>query len=128
MVLPIRPAAPCRPKARSAKEPRSPFIAGRVRRRNRRQGIATANDTPQTSGIRSCWSSTTAPKSQQVTSSLFEHLGYDTVYRESADEAALKLLADGTKLDLVFSDIVMPGTIDGVGLASESARAIRICR
>ena len=40
------------------------------------------------------------------------------MYRESA-EAALKLLADGTKIDLVFSDIVMPGTIDGVGLASE---------
>ncbi len=54
----------------------------------------------------------------QVTSSLFEHLGYNTVYRDSA-EAALKLLEDGTKLDLVFSDIVMPGTIDGVGLASE---------
>jgi CheY-like chemotaxis protein len=54
----------------------------------------------------------------EVTASLFEHLGYDTVYRESA-EAALKLLANGTKIDLVFSDIVMPGTIDGVGLASE---------
>ena len=54
----------------------------------------------------------------EVTSSLFEHLGYETVYRESAD-AALKLLANGTKFDLVFSDIVMPGTIDGVGLASE---------
>jgi DNA-binding NtrC family response regulator len=54
----------------------------------------------------------------EVTSSLFEHLGYDTVYRDSA-EAALRLLADGTKIDLVFSDIVMPGTIDGVGLASE---------
>jgi PAS domain S-box-containing protein len=54
----------------------------------------------------------------EVTSSLFEHLGYDTVYCESA-EAALRLLADGTKIDLVFSDIVMPGTIDGVGLASE---------
>jgi PAS domain S-box-containing protein len=54
----------------------------------------------------------------EVTSSLFEHLGFDTLYRESAD-AALKLLADGAKIDLVFSDIVMPGTIDGVGLASE---------
>ena len=54
----------------------------------------------------------------EVTSSLFEHLGYETVYRELAD-AALKLLANGTKFDLVFSDIVMPGTIDGVGLASE---------
>jgi PAS domain S-box-containing protein len=54
----------------------------------------------------------------EVTSSLFEHLGYDTVYCDSA-EAALRLLADSTKIDLVFSDIVMPGTIDGVGLASE---------
>jgi CheY-like chemotaxis protein len=54
----------------------------------------------------------------EVTSALFEHLGYDTLYRESA-EAALKLLADGAKIDLVFSDIVMPGTIDGVGLANE---------
>ena len=54
----------------------------------------------------------------EVTSSLFEHLGYNTVYRDSA-EAALKFLAEGTKVDLVFSDIVMPGTIDGVGLASE---------
>ena len=54
----------------------------------------------------------------EVTSSLFEHLGYDTLYCELA-EAALKLLAEGTKINLVFSDIVMPGTIDGVGLARE---------
>jgi PAS domain S-box-containing protein len=54
----------------------------------------------------------------EVTSSLFEDLGYDTVYRNSA-EAALDLLAEGAKIDLVFTDIVMPGTIDGVGLANE---------
>ena len=54
----------------------------------------------------------------EVTSSLFEHLGYETIYQDSA-EAALKLLEAGTKIDLVFSDIVMPGTIDGVGLARE---------
>jgi DNA-binding NtrC family response regulator len=54
----------------------------------------------------------------EVTSTLFEQLGYETVYRESA-EAALNLLGNGTKIDLVFSDIVMPGTIEGVGLASE---------
>jgi PAS domain S-box-containing protein len=53
-----------------------------------------------------------------VTSSLFEHLGYETIYRDSA-EAALELLEAGTKIDLVFSDIVMPGAIDGVGLARE---------
>jgi PAS domain S-box-containing protein len=54
----------------------------------------------------------------EVTSALFEQLDYDTIYRDSA-EAALKLLGNGTKIDLVFSDIVMPGTIDGVGLAGE---------
>jgi CheY-like chemotaxis protein len=54
----------------------------------------------------------------EVTSSLFERLGYDTVYRDSA-EAALQFLAEGTNVDLLFSDIVMPGTIDGVGLARE---------
>ena len=59
----------------------------------------------------------------EVTSSLFEHIGYNTVYQDSAD-AALKLLADGTKVDLVFSDIVMPGTIDGVGLAERNPFAV----
>ena len=54
----------------------------------------------------------------EVTSSLFEHLGYKTIYRDSA-EAALRLLAEGTRIDLVFSDIVMPGATDGVGLAIE---------
>jgi len=54
----------------------------------------------------------------QVTSSLFEHLGYNTVYRDSAD-AALKVLDSGARFELVFSDIVMPGAIDGVGLARE---------
>jgi DNA-binding LytR/AlgR family response regulator len=28
-------------------------------------------------------------------------------------------LAEGANIDLVFSDIVMPGTMDGVGLARE---------
>jgi len=28
-------------------------------------------------------------------------------------------LADGARMDLIFGDIVMPGTIDGVGLATE---------
>jgi PAS domain S-box-containing protein len=59
-----------------------------------------------------------SPEVAEVTSSLFEHLGYSTIYRDSAD-AALKVLEEGTKIDLVFSDIVMPGPIDGVGLARE---------
>jgi CheY-like chemotaxis protein len=54
----------------------------------------------------------------EVTSTFFEHLGYETLYGDSA-EAALRLLAEGANVDLVFSDIVMPGTMDGVGLARE---------
>jgi signal transduction histidine kinase len=44
--------------------------------------------------------------------------GYDvrTAYRA---QAALDLLRRGEKIDLVFSDIVMPGEMDGVELAAE---------
>jgi DNA-binding LytR/AlgR family response regulator len=31
----------------------------------------------------------------------------------------LQFLAQGKRADLVFSDIVMPGSIDGIGLANE---------
>jgi PAS domain S-box-containing protein len=54
----------------------------------------------------------------EVTSALFEQLDYETTYCDSA-EAALNLLTDHANIDLVFSDIVMPGAIDGVGLARE---------
>ena len=40
-----------------------------------------------------------------------------TVKHASAAEPALKLLASGETFDLVFTDIVMPGGIDGVELA-----------
>ena len=64
-----------------------------------------------------------SPEVAEVTSSLFEHLGYTTVYRDLAD-AALRLLEEGTKIDLVFSDIVMPGPIDGIGIALGNPRSI----
>ena len=52
----------------------------------------------------------------QVTQSLLEQIGYETIRTDSATEA-LKLLDSGQQFDLVFSDIVMPGTINGIGLA-----------
>ena len=61
------------------------------------------------------------PDVAEVTSSLFEHLGYDHTYRDSA-EAALDYLKNAGRADLIFSDIVMPGTIDGIGLANEVRR------
>ena len=55
-----------------------------------------------------------------VTSALLEQLGYRVVRAENAAEA-LRHLQQGIEFDLLFSDIVMPGTIDGIGLA-------QICR
>jgi signal transduction histidine kinase/ActR/RegA family two-component response regulator len=45
-------------------------------------------------------------------------LGYD-VTRASSAAAALGALADGRSIDLVFSDIMMPGCMNGVDLARE---------
>ena len=59
------------------------------------------------------------PDVAQVTSSLFEQMGYDTSFRDSAESALQFLAAQVKRTDLVFSDIVMPGSIDGIGLAKE---------
>ncbi|HEU4622105.1 MAG TPA: ATP-binding protein [Burkholderiaceae bacterium] len=47
-----------------------------------------------------------------------EDRGYRIELATSADQA-LAWLRSGDKFDLVFSDIVMPGTLNGLGLASE---------
>jgi PAS domain S-box-containing protein len=51
-----------------------------------------------------------------VTSSLLEQLGFRVVRAENAAEA-LRHLQQGIDVDLVFSDIVMPGQMNGIGLA-----------
>ena len=55
-----------------------------------------------------------------VSSALLEQLGYRVVRAENAAEA-LRHLQQGIEFNLLFSDIVMPGAIDGIGLA-------QICR
>jgi PAS domain S-box-containing protein len=55
-----------------------------------------------------------------VTSALLEQLGYRVVRAENAAEA-LRHLQQGIEFNLLFSDIVMPGAMDGIGLA-------QICR
>jgi len=50
---------------------------------------------------------------------LYDYLsecGFNPLAVESADEA-IKLLENGYAIDLVFSDVRMPGTMDGYGLA-----------
>ena len=51
-----------------------------------------------------------------VTTTLLEQLGYRVVRAENAGEA-LRHLQQGIEVDLVFSDIVMPGGMDGLALA-----------
>jgi len=53
-----------------------------------------------------------------VTAALLEQIGYRVLRTENAADA-LKRLADGGDVDLVFSDIVMPGAMNGLGLAQE---------
>ena len=51
-----------------------------------------------------------------VTSALLEQLGYRVVRAENAAEA-LRHLQQGIEFNLLFSDIVMPGPMDGLSLA-----------
>jgi PAS domain S-box-containing protein len=55
------------------------------------------------------------PDVASVSASLLEQLGYTVRRASDADKALLEIEHDG--IDLVFSDIVMPGKMDGVGLA-----------
>jgi len=52
----------------------------------------------------------------EVTSSLVEQLGYRTLRAENAADALSRLQRDN-RINLVFSDIVMPGAMNGVALA-----------
>jgi two-component system, NtrC family, sensor kinase len=53
---------------------------------------------------------------RDVAIQLLEQLGYRVLCAQSAD-AALQLLGSGEAVDLVFTDVVMPGELDGVALA-----------
>jgi PAS domain S-box-containing protein len=54
----------------------------------------------------------------EITASLVEQLGYQTARVENATEA-LNRLQRGDKIDLVLSDVVMPGGMNGIALAQE---------
>jgi PAS domain S-box-containing protein len=56
----------------------------------------------------------------QFSTHLLQDLGYETVWAASADEA-LRMLAEGARFDVVFSDVVMPG-MSGVDLGHEIQR------
>ena len=52
---------------------------------------------------------------------LLEQIGFRTTGVMTADEAA-EMLRQGAKFDLLFSDIVLPGTLNGLDLAAEARR------
>jgi CheY-like chemotaxis protein len=56
------------------------------------------------------------PEVQEVTAAFLEELGYRVSLADNAD-AALVLLSTEQDIRLVFSDIVMPGAMNGVALA-----------
>jgi CheY-like chemotaxis protein len=63
------------------------------------------------------------PDVMDITSTILSELGYEVVCAEDS-VAAVRILRDDDRLDLLFSDIMMPGGISGVELARE-AKQIR---
>jgi CheY-like chemotaxis protein len=61
------------------------------------------------------------PEVANVTTSLVEQLGYQSLRAENASDALNRLQRD-EKVDLVLSDIVMPGGMNGIALAQEIGR------
>jgi PAS domain S-box-containing protein len=61
------------------------------------------------------------PEVDEVAGMLLEELGYRVVHANSA-AAALTRIASGEPVDLVFTDVVMPGDLDGIGLAARIRR------
>ncbi|MGV3743010.1 MAG: response regulator, partial [Burkholderiaceae bacterium] len=55
----------------------------------------------------------------EASMALLKQFGCEPVRMRSADEA-LRAALDG--VDIVFSDVLMPGSMDGIGLAQELAR------
>ncbi len=55
---------------------------------------------------------------QEIVGMLLEQLGYRVLSVQSAG-GALQLLASGEAVDLVFTDIIMPGELDGMALARQ---------
>jgi PAS domain S-box-containing protein len=61
------------------------------------------------------------PDVQKVATAMLEQLNYRTVAVDSAP-AALGALKSGTSIDLVFSDVMLRGDVNGIALAQEIRR------
>jgi CheY-like chemotaxis protein len=61
------------------------------------------------------------PDVQSVAAGMLEELGY-TVRTADSAARAIDVLKASARIDLVLTDIVMPGTMDGLGLAKQVVR------
>ena len=66
------------------------------------------------------------PEVMSVVLENFADLGYNVVMAQNAAEA-LERLHENQSIDLLFTDVVMPGKINGVELAQEAQRRTRAC-
>jgi PAS domain S-box-containing protein len=84
--------------------------------------VVRAPETPQTqpilSGDGTILMVEDNPEVADVTASLLEQLGYRVLRANNATDA-LNRLQRGYKIAMVFSDIVMPGSMNGIALAQE---------
>ncbi len=60
---------------------------------------------------------------RRVAVSKIAKLGYDVI-EAASPTAALRLLDSGVRPDVLFTDIVMPGPLDGLGLAAEAVKRV----
>ncbi len=58
---------------------------------------------------------------RMITADLLSQLGYDVI-EACQPQAALEVLHSNRHIDVMFSDVVMPGGLDGFGLAQEARR------
>jgi PAS domain S-box-containing protein len=58
------------------------------------------------------------PDVRMVAATLLENLGYSVLEAESG-HAALKVIEEGHAIDLVFTDVIMPGDMNGIELVRE---------
>jgi CheY-like chemotaxis protein len=61
------------------------------------------------------------PELRDLAADLLESLGYRTMMAASGD-AALGILEAERGIDVIFTDLVMPGRLDGLALADEARR------
>lgn len=60
------------------------------------------------------------PRVRKLSIERIRDLGFETLQADSGDRA-FQMLKDGAKVDLVFSDLVMPGDLNGYDLAAKIA-------